>query len=199
MIVKNPVAFLCVALLLVPGTLSAAQTLTRVNVSGEVLDASTYRPVSGAEVEMANRGYVAESDARGRFRILATEGNSEIGFSVRSASAIEFSGAKRELKLTLETAGPIELTLFDVRGKSTLLHRGEHGAGEYTFALDAMLETPLPAGLFFLRVKTAEFTETLRLAGTGDVARSTAIPKSVRYGAKAGEPVDTLVLEKAGY
>ena len=161
------VSALLPSLLLVSASAFAQPEQRTYNIEGRAVDSVSSAPIQGAEAELVRVGFSATTDADGRFRIFGTEQSGALSGTFSLSSRADFLSATRELRLSLGTAGPVELTLFDVRGQSRLLHRGSHAAGEYTFALDAMLDRPLGAGVYVLRVKTGEFTETFKLAGTG--------------------------------
>ena len=165
------------------------------DVRGRAVDASTSSAVQGASVRLAVDGLSATTDASGNFRLLKQSTALSGAFS---AARAEFLPATRELRLRLGAAGPVELTLFDVRGRAQTLHSANLDAGEYAFSLDALLERPLSAGLYVLRAKTREFSETFRIAGTGDVSRAQTAAPVLRV-AKGSTPIDTVVLEKDGY
>ena len=193
---KRLVRALAAALLASAASTSAfADTLF--DVSGRAVDASTAASVEGASVRLAIDGLSTTTDASGNFRLLKQ--STALSGSPAAASRAEFLPATRELRLRLDAPGPVELTLFDVRGRAQTLHDASLDAGEYAFSLDALLERPLSAGLYLLRAKTDAFSETFRLAGTGDVARSSAAARSVRRVAKGSTAIDTVVFEKDGY
>ena len=184
------------ASLLASAVLSSAFADALFDVSGRAVDATTSAPVQDASVRLAVDGLSTTTDASGNFRLLKQ--STALSGAVSSARA-EFLPASRELRLRLGAAGPVELTLFDVRGRAQTLHDASLDAGEYAFSLDALLERPLSAGLYVLRAKTREFSETFRIAGTGDVARASSSSATVRRVAKGSAAIDTVVLEKEGY
>ena len=191
MTVKNPVAFLCAALLLAPAALFAASAVRNYDLSGTVLGIPDSLPVAGVEVSVAEAEFETASDADGRFRLVGAQFTA-VGESAGGLSGISFSSATRELRLSLDRRGPVELTLFDVRGKATRLHSETHDAGEYLFPLDELLDNPLPAGLFLLRVEANGLVETFRLAGTGDLSLSAFRAGAVRRAARGSTVIDTL-------
>ena len=168
--------------------------------TGLVVDAVSGDPIGGALVAATRAGTTATTDANGVFGLVSGDGATALsGAAFRAESAVRFSGANRELHLSLPDAADVELTLFDVRGQALNLHRGSYGAGEYSFSLDAMLERPLSTGLYVLRAKVGGEVRTFSLAGTGDVAAAkTGALRAAK--AKAGaRATETITVTMDGY
>ena len=169
--------------------------------TGIVVDAFTGAPVDGATVSASRARTSALTGADGAFGLASGDGATAIsvGAAFRAESGISFSGANRELRISLPGAADVELTLFDVRGQARNLHSGRHDAGEYSFSLDAMLERPLSAGLYVLRAKAGDEVRTFSLAGTGDVAVAKTGALRVAKAKRGAGVVDSIVVSKDGY
>ncbi|MBP5351074.1 MAG: hypothetical protein J6Y56_03845 [Fibrobacterales bacterium] len=167
--------------------------------TGLVVDARSGDPIDGATVSAARAGTFAVTGADGAFGLASEGGTTALsGAAFRAEAGIRFSGANRELRISLPGAADVELTLFDVRGQALDLHRASYGAGDYSFSLDAMLERPLSTGLYVLRAKVGGEVRTFSLAGTGDVA---AVKTGALRAAKSSRAVaaETVTISKDGY
>jgi hypothetical protein len=155
---------------------------------GQVLDTAG-RPVSGAQVVLAERGRVASTDASGRFCVTAPAGNYElavmaVGYS-ETRQQVRVAGETAEARITLKPVNVLEppLRALADRAKEEAAHQARGGRpseSQFRIMGDAAIGKDVFAGL------TAPVRALVRDAQTA-TSQAEARRSAPRYDAAAGK------------
>jgi hypothetical protein len=167
------------------------------NLAGKVSNQSG-QPVSGAIVTLVTKNMKDTTDLQGSYAFVGTA----VTYSVpaNSSTRHKISLGNGMLSISLATASPVEIGLFDMHGQQLdrIIDRNV-GAGEYRVN---MMHHQFGTRMMVIRVKTANSSTTLRyvpLSGMGQTFSSTSPTSSGSKLAKVQAAIDTLRVSATGY